>query len=137
MEQPIFYHIDLAKENHEAMHDFWPQMRHYFLIYFKVFFKSFYLWNLQLQLTSLLGHHFFLFILIYLKYGLLFLYEIYQHTASGQTCIRRPWHLPQNNRQRWYDWAYTWLQEPYTQAYLRYLMHFQISKLLLCQNQLV
>ena len=136
MEQSIFYRKDLAKENHEAMDGFWPQRRHYFLIYFKVFFKSFYLWNLQLQLTILLVHHFFLFVLIYSKYGLLFLFEIYRRMACGQTCIRRPWHLQRNNRQKSYDWVCTWLQAPYIRAYLRYLMHFQVSKLLLCQNQL-
>ena len=43
MEQSIFYHTNLAKENHEAMDGFLPQMRRYFLIYFKVFFESFYL----------------------------------------------------------------------------------------------
>jgi hypothetical protein len=35
-----------------------------------------------------------------------------------------------------YDWACTWPLAPYILAYLKYLEHFQASKLLLYQNQL-
>lgn len=136
MEQSIFYHKDLAKENHEAMDGFLPQMSHYFPVCFKVFFKSFCLWNLQLQLTILSVYHFFLFVLIYSRYGLLFLCEIYQHKVFARTCIQRPSRLQQNNQQMSCDWVYTLLLAPYILAYLKYLEHFRASKLLLYRNRL-